>query len=395
MLKRVFPAAALPLLFVSAGCPDSAAERCFSPTQNLRNAYDDDATGCPCSDEEDMCVPTEDGGDVALVCDEGKWLAVEDGPCFPLPENDCFSPTQNLDLAYDDGAVGCACQDEASQCMPDSAGSQVALVCESGQWQAVLDGPCEPAPEDCYSPEDDSDGYFDFSLTGCACDSEQSWCVPGEPGLVFIACVDGHWAPSDAGECGESPECYSPDQNLHLAYDPTAEGCRCQGEESFCIAGDTSLVQLSCVDGQWQSGQDGECAWAPSHAFEQYVVGQSCRAFVENENGERQGIVLEFSGTHVSLWVQLASESAALSEWQIDGAYTATEQSNELAVVASDLEFERILGEASEAPSALTLTLRNIAVNAWEVGLTNAGELPAPLPFTTSWFNCVRDETRD
>lgn len=56
---------------------------------------------------------------------------------------DCYSPTQNLDIAYDDGAVGCTCTDGAeAQCLPDSTGRKVALVCENGRWQAVNDGPC-------------------------------------------------------------------------------------------------------------------------------------------------------------------------------------------------------------------------------------------------------------
>lgn len=49
----------------------------------------------------------------------------------------CYSPAQNLGTAYDDGAIGCSCTDEADQCVED-----VALVCKDGQWLAVIDGPC-------------------------------------------------------------------------------------------------------------------------------------------------------------------------------------------------------------------------------------------------------------
>jgi hypothetical protein len=57
--------------------------------------------------------------------------------------DDCYSPTQNLDRAYESGAVGCACEPGADgECRPDSTGRLVALVCESGRWQAVEDGPC-------------------------------------------------------------------------------------------------------------------------------------------------------------------------------------------------------------------------------------------------------------
>lgn len=62
------------------------------------------------------------------------------------PDNDagssCFSPTQNLDTAYRQGAVGCACKDgDASQCIQG-----VALICDGTHWTAVEDGPCAPGP---------------------------------------------------------------------------------------------------------------------------------------------------------------------------------------------------------------------------------------------------------
>jgi hypothetical protein len=60
-------------------------------------------------------------------------------------ETACYSPTQNLDSAYDEGSVGCECDDgSAGQCIADSEGRNVALVCNGGQWTAVEDGPCEP-----------------------------------------------------------------------------------------------------------------------------------------------------------------------------------------------------------------------------------------------------------
>jgi hypothetical protein len=56
----------------------------------------------------------------------------------------CYSPTQNLDRAYDAAAVGCDCVlGEAGVCRKDSTGRFVGLLCvDSGRWQAVHDGPC-------------------------------------------------------------------------------------------------------------------------------------------------------------------------------------------------------------------------------------------------------------
>lgn len=61
---------------------------CFSPTQNLSSAYDGESEGCPCDeDDHSRCIEG-----VALICDEGTWQAVEDGPCSPSV---C---TQELDI---------------------------------------------------------------------------------------------------------------------------------------------------------------------------------------------------------------------------------------------------------------------------------------------------------
>jgi hypothetical protein len=51
---------------------------CFSPTQNVAHAYDDGAYGCTCDPEKDVDVCLEGA---ALVCDVDVWLAVQDGPC--------------------------------------------------------------------------------------------------------------------------------------------------------------------------------------------------------------------------------------------------------------------------------------------------------------------------
>lgn len=57
----------------------------------------------------------------------------------------CYSPSQNLDQAYVAGSRGCGCSSGAV-CVPDSTGRKVALVCENGAWQAVEDGPCMQGP---------------------------------------------------------------------------------------------------------------------------------------------------------------------------------------------------------------------------------------------------------
>lgn len=58
----------------------------------------------------------------------------------------CFSPNQQLDMAYTAGAQGCDCElGSSGVCVPDATGRRVALLCEEdGRWHAVEDGPCAP-----------------------------------------------------------------------------------------------------------------------------------------------------------------------------------------------------------------------------------------------------------
>jgi hypothetical protein len=88
----------------------------------------------------------------------------------------CYSPTQNLDTAYDPGAVGCSCDGDEPVCV-----SNVALICSAGRWQAVEDGPCQPSVENCRPQRVRFEGackpalrfYWNGAycqgLTGCSC----------------------------------------------------------------------------------------------------------------------------------------------------------------------------------------------------------------------------------
>ncbi len=107
------------------------------------------ACGDECDPErhEGKCV-----GGKALVCDDGKWVEVLDGPCFPAPpdrsdaggvEASCYSPTQHVERAHEDGALGCSCEEtkanRAGYCVDG-----VALICDEATWHDVADGPCWP-----------------------------------------------------------------------------------------------------------------------------------------------------------------------------------------------------------------------------------------------------------
>lgn len=60
-----------------AGQPN---EQCFAPGHRAETASDPGAVGCDCFlGDEDVCE-----GPAALVCLNGRWTVVQDGPCGPL-----------------------------------------------------------------------------------------------------------------------------------------------------------------------------------------------------------------------------------------------------------------------------------------------------------------------
>jgi hypothetical protein len=83
--------------------------------------------------------------DGSCVCNAGRELNPDTGRCRVVT-SDCYSPEENLYSAYDDGAIGCPCDDarDVSVCRRNSRGVDVALVCEAKRWQSAEDGPCSP-----------------------------------------------------------------------------------------------------------------------------------------------------------------------------------------------------------------------------------------------------------
>ena len=123
------------LLAVACGAdvanPDT--KTCFSPTQNVDGAYQSGAHGCACdaATDEDVCV---DGA--ALVCNDGRWIAVEDGPCsivaLPAPApracgaragNTCSDSEY---CAYEAGDY-CGAADAEAVCKPRPSGDCIDL----------------------------------------------------------------------------------------------------------------------------------------------------------------------------------------------------------------------------------------------------------------------------
>jgi hypothetical protein len=110
---------------------------CYSPTQEIDKAYVDRAVGCICDStfKPAFCALDSQGLLVYLACTDSKWKSGDTNNCT-TDAKACVSPTQNLDYAHVSGAVGCACDAAVSseECGTSSSGNIVRLVCVSGKW---------------------------------------------------------------------------------------------------------------------------------------------------------------------------------------------------------------------------------------------------------------------
>jgi hypothetical protein len=85
---------------------------------------------------KDSATPTSLEADSGLETDGGE-----------PPVGVCYSPTEHADLAYVGGASGCTCTMDAQAICVSGA----ALICMNGRWHSVVDGPCYPRSSTCAS----------------------------------------------------------------------------------------------------------------------------------------------------------------------------------------------------------------------------------------------------
>ena len=153
--------------------------QCYSPTQNLNVAYDGTLPGCPCDKVGDACV-----GGVALICHDGSWDAVEDGPCMPT-NLDCDGRIESVEQCISLFDI-CVEMDPGTFCgmVPRTR------ICEGGELVSSQAG-CYVDDAYCY-PVGDSlwctgagewncpAGYEPTDAADCPLDAH--WCVRG-PGV--------------------------------------------------------------------------------------------------------------------------------------------------------------------------------------------------------------------
>jgi hypothetical protein len=149
----------------------------------------------------------------------------------------CYSPTQNLSIAYQVGAQGCACNPatDASVCVQG-----VALVCIGETWKSVIDGPCMPV-HGTGGVGNGSGGHGNAGSDSGGSPNAGSGNVGNVGGAV--------------GGTTATSTCFSPTQNVEGVSPGAPGGCACSGASSVCVRG----VGFMCYDGYWNAVWDGPC----------------------------------------------------------------------------------------------------------------------------------------
>jgi hypothetical protein len=135
--------------------------------------------------------------DLVPRCQNGRCRAVPGEPGAA-----CFSPTQNLELAYLPGAIGCACAQVGLRVCADGK----SLACREGaggrRWQAdEFGGTCNPSRQNCTADDTES-----LRADADACLAEFTTCVEQPTGGF---CGEGCYGPT-AIDCGREPCSYEP-----------------------------------------------------------------------------------------------------------------------------------------------------------------------------------------
>lgn len=132
----------------------------------------------------------------------------------PMPNGECFSPTDHPELAYAAGGPpGCACEANAAECVRSEYQGRpwdVALVCTDGHWEGVEDGPCDGSAtctiDDVEYP---SGARVPSPFDSC----NQCWCRKGNVTECSraecqpAACPDGTYQAKRCTDCGPVDNC--------------------------------------------------------------------------------------------------------------------------------------------------------------------------------------------
>jgi hypothetical protein len=195
-----------------------------------------DALGCPAPEEECVLIdPARDN-----YCDAGQCV-------FGVrPSSDCYGPEMNVELAYSGTIDGCPCEDLGSLC---SGG--VALICSNGAWQAVEDGPCEPGliEQGCHGRVNSSATCVEL-FDNCVQLDTGAYCGVGRR----TALCDGGELVETSGDCYQDDSfCVELANGLYCTGTAgsgpiSSEACVDRGGE--VVANDTETLRTECPDGR-------------------------------------------------------------------------------------------------------------------------------------------------
>jgi hypothetical protein len=150
------------------------APTCISPFQDPTLGFPDNAVGCPCSDEEAVCVWDRSDRPYwmkGFVCSDGYWTQVDDGPCLEPPAADGWRCTVDNQI-YASGS---------DRSIPDPFSCNT-CQCVDGELEACTEIGCEePCPvgtvpgQRCMQCGDEEGAACSDTETGCfpPCTSDQ------------------------------------------------------------------------------------------------------------------------------------------------------------------------------------------------------------------------------
>jgi hypothetical protein len=112
--------------------------------------------------------------DGSCACGDGYVFKHSSGKCLPYEQTVCYSPTQNIDLAYVDRAFGCHCDPNTAIpfCGIDSQGLRVYLDCQAfdQSWHSASTTYCNGSnPVPCFSPTRNPETALTPNALGCSC----------------------------------------------------------------------------------------------------------------------------------------------------------------------------------------------------------------------------------
>ncbi len=256
------------------GSTDDAAD-----DQDDDSSADDDSV-------DDSADDSDDGADDDLVDDDSTDDSPDDSADDDTGSDagvdaDCYSPTQNADTAYEPDAEGCACDaDQQGVCVGDAA-----MVCQDGSWQAVQDGPCavDLACEGRLEAIEDCMHYFDICVEmdnglfcglghrtdECAgeivespagCLQDDAYCTELESGKYCTgsaapSCPE-FYVPADNG-CPDTQVfwCFQYSESLACQLGELSEAeCKTAGGTGVYDPGDGSVSSKGCPDGRQALG---------------------------------------------------------------------------------------------------------------------------------------------